>query len=184
MQSNLSWLLALATSSLVLVTGCCKEASGNADNDPPSLDTSGISKSGPKSDMADVDLAPLPLTVSVPKNGMGAMDMSIGEDKSVTVDIGEGASLNIQPLPKGGLEELKKGYKADTILHPFKRFAKEDPNGFVVEFESDGKTGFVGVRSQDVSGAKYVCKTTGLDGVKSVEVAEQHLTACGRLKSK
>ncbi len=183
MQSNLSYLLALGTASLILVAGCCKEASGSADNDPSSVETSGLTNHT-KSDMADVDLAPLPLTLSVPKNGMGAMDMSIGDDKSVTVDIGDGASLNIQPLPKGGLEELKKGYKADTILHPFKRFAKEDPSGFIVEFESDGKTGFVGVRSQDVSGTKYVCKTTGLDGVKSVETAERHLTVCATLKSK
>lgn len=184
MHSNLSWLLALGTASLILVAGCCKEASGNADNDPPSLDTSNLATSGTKSDMTDVDLAPLPLTLSVPKGGMGAMDMSIGDDKSVTVDIGDGASLNIQPLPKGGLEELKKGYKADTILYPFKRFAKDDPNGFVVEFESDGKTGFVGVRSQNVSGTQYACKTTGLDGVKSMDLAEKHLTACARLKSK
>jgi hypothetical protein len=174
--------IALAIPALVLASGCCKEASGDSSTDKAATGSSPASEKA--DDMTDVDLAPLPLTIRVPKGGMGAMDMSLGEDKSVTVDIGDGASLNIQVLDASGLEGQKKSYKADTILHPFKRFAKESADGFVVEFESDGKTGYVGVTTQDVGGKKYVCKTTGLDGVKSVEAAEKNLAACKRLKAK
>lgn len=181
-----SSVLVLVASALLFATGCGKEAAANASDDKPATTKAGEAKPAADKggDMVDVDLTPLPLTMRVPKGGMGAMDMTMGNDKSVTVDIGGGASLNVQPLAEGGLAAVKKTFQQDTILHPFKRFAKEDANGFVVEFEVDGKNGFVGVKVQDVAGTKYVCKTTGLDGVKTPELAEQHLASCGQLKGK
>jgi len=61
---------------------------------------------------------------------------------------------------------------------------RESDDGFVVEFESDGKSGYIGVAIQDVGGTKYVCKTTGLSGVKSPAVADKHLKASETLAEK
>jgi hypothetical protein len=180
-----STVLVLVASALLFATGCGKEAAANASDDKPNTTKAEAKPAADKGgDMVDVDLTPLPLTMRVPKGGMGAMDMTMGDDKSVTVDIGGGASLNVQPLADGGLASVKKTFQQDTILHPFKRFVKEDANGFVMEFEVDGKNGFVGVKVADVGGTKYICKTTGLDGVKTPELAEKHLASCGQLKGK
>jgi hypothetical protein len=168
-----------------LAAACC-----NSKESSSAPSSSAETKSNPTAPSADskttdVDLKPLPLTIRVPKDGMGAMDMSVGDKKSVTVDIGEGESLNIQPMTEKDINEVKKGFKSDTILFPFKKFAREDANGFVVQFEADGKkVGFIGVAIKEVGGKKYVCKTTGLEGVKSVEAADKNLKACDNLKAK
>lgn len=130
-----------------------------------------------------VELKPLPLKIKAASGGMGAMDMSIGEKKSVTVDIGDGASLNVSEAD-GDLAAIKKQYQGDTILFPFKKFAKEGADSAIVQFENNGKTGYIGFVIKDVGGKKYVCKTTGLDGVASVEVAEKHMKSCDTLAAK
>ncbi len=67
--------------------------------------------------LTDVGLSPLPLTMRVPKGGMGAMNMTIGDRKSVTVDIGDG-SLNVQELPKGGSKHSKKSTRRTRSFIP------------------------------------------------------------------
>lgn len=134
-------------------------------------------------DRVKVALTPLPLEIEVKAGGMGAMDMSMDDKKSVTVDIGDGASLNVSPEERK-LAQVKKTYQGDTILFPFKKWEKEDASGAVLQFESDGKKGYMGFTLVEVAGKAYLCKTTGLDGVPSVEVAEKHLTACKTLKQK
>lgn len=177
-------ILSLGFALSLFAAGCGKEASADGAADKPSKATAGQPDKAAADDSKKVDLTPLPLSMRVPKDSMGAMDMTIGDKKSVTVDIGGGTSLNVQELPKEGLDSLAKEFEKDTILHPFKRFAKKDDKGFVVEFSADGKSGFIGVAVQDVGGTKYVCKTTGLDGVKSVEEAEKNLAACAKLEAK
>jgi hypothetical protein len=173
--------------ALALVTAACSNKSTDSSS-PGSTgavnDTKASQTAAAADDLADVDLKPLPLSIRVPKGGMGAMDMSMGDKKSLTVDIGEGA-LNVQQMVEKDLAELKKGYKADKILFPFKKFAKEDAASFIVEFETDAKKpGFIGVTVKDIGGKKYVCKTTGLEGLKTVEIAEKHLKSCDSLKAK
>lgn len=187
MRSTLiSSLVFLAASTLAFASGCGKDATASATGESKT-ETAGDKATGNKAagdGAVDVDLAPLPLTIRVPKGGMGAMDMSLGDKHSVTVDIGQGASLNVQPLGEGGVAALKQSYEKDSILHPFKRFVSKSNKRFVVEFEHEGKNGFIGVAVQQVGGKDYVCKTTGLDGVKSAELAEKHLSFCERLKAK
>lgn len=132
---------------------------------------------------AAVELAPLPLKITVPPGGMGAMDMSVGDKKSVTVDIGGGASLNVSEA-QGDLASIKKTYQDDKMLFPFKKFAKEGADMAIVEFENEGKTGYIGFVLKDVGGKKYVCKTTGLAGVPSAADAEKHLKTCDSLATK
>ncbi len=133
--------------------------------------------------LVDVDLQPLALKIRVPAGGMGAMDMSIGDEKSVTVDIGDGSSLNISEA-HGDFASVKKTYKADTILFPFKKWVREEPNLAIEQFENDGKVGYIGIAFKEIGGKKYVCKTTGLQGVPSEDVAAQHLKFCDNLSAK
>ncbi|GMV19386.1 MAG: hypothetical protein HS104_18340 [Polyangiaceae bacterium] len=135
------------------------------------------------SDLAKVSLDPLPLEIQVKAGGMGAMDMSLDDKKSVTVDIGDGASLNISPEERK-LAQVKKSYAGDTVLFPFKKWEKEEGNTAVLQFASDGKKGYIGFTLVEVGGKPYLCKTTGLDGVASVELAEKHLAACKTLSAK
>ena len=134
-------------------------------------------------DLAKVNLDPLPLTIQVKKGGMGAMDMSVADKKSVTVDVGGGASINIRPESEK-LPAIKKEYEKDTIMFPFKKWEKEAGNLAIMQFENEGKKGYIGIMLVDVGGKGYRCKTTGLDGVKSVELAEKHLEACKTLAAK
>ncbi|TKD03301.1 hypothetical protein [Polyangium fumosum] len=137
-----------------------------------------------KGELADVELASMPLKIKVRPGGMGAMDMSLDEQhKSATVDIGDGASLNVSEA-KEDFAALKKGFEGDTALFPFKKWAKEGPNMAIVQFENAGKTGYIGFVLKEIGGKKYVCKTTGLDGVPSVEVAEKNLKPCETLAAK
>lgn len=178
-------ILALA----FVATGCCN--SSKASDSSPSTAASGAQEtktpaSTPAAgDMTDVDLKPIPLTIHVPKGGMGAMDMSLGDKKSMTVDIGDGVSLNVQEMAEKDFNHLKATFKGDKILFPFKKFAKEEASSFIVEFEGEGKKiGYVGVSMKEIAGKKYVCKTTGLDGVKTAELAEKQLKTCDTLKAK
>jgi hypothetical protein len=137
-----------------------------------------------KGDLVDVELTPLPLKIKVRPGGMGAMDMSLDDQhKSTTVDIGDGASLNVSEA-KDDFAALKKGFEGDTVLFPFKKWAKEGPNMAIVQFENAGKTGYVGFMLKEIGGKKYVCKTTGMEGVPSAEVAEKHLKSCETLAAK
>lgn len=148
-------------------------------------ETKNVAAAKPAADATvDVDLTPLPLSIAVPKGGIGSMDMSVGSKKSVTVDIGDGASLNITDAEKQSLSQIKDSYKNDTVMMPFKKFAKEGDDLFVVEVEAIGRTAYIGVALKDVAGKKYICKTTGLDGVATAELASKHLDRCKSIKAK
>lgn len=134
--------------------------------------------------LVDVELTPLPLSIKVPKGGIGAMDMTIGDRKSVTVDIGETGALNVHEMVEKSFADVKRSTKSDKILLPFKKFVRDDAASFVAEVAPDGKQGFVGVTMKEIGGKKYICKTTGLEGVKTAEIAEAALKVCDRLKAK
>jgi hypothetical protein len=164
--------------AMVAMVGCGNSGGGDASGKPAG---SGAAAAGGGDTW--VELNPLPLKIKAAPGGLGAMDMSLGEKKSVTVDIGGGASLNVQEA-EGDLAALKKQYQGDTILFPFKAFAKEGADMAIVQFENEGKKGFIGFTLKTIGGKKYVCKTTGLEGVPSVEVAEKHLKSCDTLAAK
>jgi hypothetical protein len=166
----------------LLAAACCKgsdnpsSAPSASAGSPPSAVKPAKAGDG----LVDVDLKPLALKIRVPAGGMGAMDMSIGDEKSVTVDIGDGSSLNISEA-HGDFASVKKSYKADTILFPFKKWVREEPNLAIEQFENDGKVGYIGIAFKEIGGKKYVCKTTGLEGVPSEDVAARHLKFCDNL---
>ncbi len=171
---------------LVLATACNlgnKKAGGGEAAGSASPQAAAPAAAAGEGDLAQVPLSPLPLQIKVKSGGMGAMDMSAAGKQSVTVDIGDGASLNIQPADEK-FDAVKKGYEKDTMLFPFKKWEKESDNLAILQFENEGKKGYIGLMQVDVGGKSYVCKTTGLDGVPSVDVAEKNLGACKTLSSK
>lgn len=173
----------LVATSLLFIVGC--QGSGDSSAKPAgSAGAAAPAGAAPaKSDLVEVDLKPLPLQIKVPAGGMGAMDMSMGDKKSVTIDIGGGASLNIQETAED-FAAIKKSYQGDTVLFPFKKWAKEDPALAILQFENNGKAGYIGVALKDIGGKKYRCQTTGLDGQPSAEVAAKHLESCGNIAAK
>lgn len=181
-MKNLSFL-AIA----LLVVACGKantESSGGSNPLVEALKVPSASENKAKDPgVAEVDLAPLPLKISVAPGGLGAMDMTMGDRKSVTVDIGGGTSLNVSEETKD-FNTVKKSYQSDKVLYPFKKWAKQEGNLAIVQFENSGKTGYVGLSYKEIGGKKYVCKTTGMDGVATVELAVEHLKACEKLSSK
>ncbi len=169
---------------MAFVVGC--NIGGKAEK---SRAASGAGSAGPATagtaaaDTAEVALTPLPLVIKVKSGGMGAMDMTMGDKQSVTVDIGDGASINISSEDRD-LSAIKKSYQDDTALFPFKKWEKEQGNLAILNFESDGKRGYQGFSLLSIGGKSYLCKTTGLDGQPSVEVVSQHLEACKNVRAK
>ena len=133
-----------------------------------------------------VDLAPLPLTVKMPADETAmAMDMSIGGNKSVSVSYDAvNAGFNVSEPTQKSFAELKKEYKADTILFPFKKWVKEGDSSAVEEFTNEGKTGYMAISWKQVGGKSYVCKSNGLSGLKSPEDADKVLALCDTLAAK
>lgn len=178
----------LAVAAVATLTGCSR-----GDTDKPSTDTQASGPSAAavpgnqakdsKDGLVSVALDPLPLKIKVAPGGLGAMDMSMGDKKSVTVDIGDGASLNISEETKD-LAAVKKSYQGDTVLFPFKKWVKQEGNLAIEQFDNSGKAGFLGFMMIEIGGKKYQCKTTGLEGVPSMEAASKNLEACGRVTAK
>lgn len=129
-----------------------------------------------------VTLSPLPLTMKIPPGGVGVMDLSVAELKSATVDVGSG-SLNVSEATED-FAAIKKSYQNDKILFPFKKWVKDEPQKAILEFETEGKKGYIGLVGKEVGGKKYVCKTTGLEGVATPELAETNLKFCESLAPK
>jgi hypothetical protein len=173
--------------AIALVAGCSKGGEDTAAKPTGAAADKGAAPGAAaeaKGDLAEVELKPLPLKIKAPPGGMGAMDMSLDDQhQSSTVDIGGGASLNVSET-KDDFAAVKKTYQSDTVLFPFKKWAKEDASLAIAQFENEGKTGFVGFAVKEVGGKKYVCKTTGMDGVASAEVAEKHLKVCDTITAK
>ena len=143
--------------AIALVVGCSK---GGEDSTAKPAGTGAAADKGGAApgakadakggDTAEVELKPLPLKIKAPPGGMGAMDMSLDDQhQSSTVDIGGGASLNVSET-KDDFGAIKKTYQNDTVLFPFKKWAKEDGIMAIAQFENNGKTGFVGDARVDV----------------------------------
>ena len=140
----------------------------------------------PKATEKNVELAPLPLTVKMPSEEMAlAMDMSMGDHKSVSVSYDAiGAGLNVSEPSQKSFAEVKKEYKGDTILFPFKRWVRESDTSAVEEFTNEGKSGYMGLSWREVGGKKYLCKSNGLSGLKTAEDAEKAIKTCETLAAK
>jgi hypothetical protein len=175
-------VLSLLCLSLLLALGC-----GSEDGAPAPVGSapqaSAPAPGGGQPGTREVSLDPLPLSVVVPEGTMGAMNMSLdGAPRSVTVDIGGGRSLNISE-GAGSLDEVKARIAGDTIMFPFRSWAREDANGGIYAFEATGgSTGYHGFRLIEIAGTRYLCKTTGLDGHPSAEVVEEQLRTCAAVQ--
>ena len=174
----------------VVFISCCLMFACNFSKDAPSSTTTTTNATGTaaaaKPTEKNVELAPLPLTVKMPSEEMAlAMDMSMGDHKSVSVSYDAiGAGLNVSEATQKSFAEVKKEYKGDTILFPFKRWVRESDTSAVEEFTNEGKSGYMGLSWRDVGGKKYLCKSNGLSGLKSAEDAEKAIKTCETLAAK
>lgn len=171
--------------SFVLLAGCNKDAASSITSTTNANATT-TSAAAPKATEKSVELAPLPVTVKMPSEEMAlAMDMSMGDHKSVSVSYDAiGAGLNVSEPTQKSFAEVKKEYKADTILFPFKRWVRESDTSAVEEFTNEGKSGYMGLSWREVGGKKYLCKSNGLSGLKSAEDAEKAIKTCETLAAK
>ena len=170
--------------SFVALAACNKDAPSSTTSTTNATTTAAAA--APKATEKNVDLTPLPLTVKMPSEEMAlAMDMSMGENKSVSVSYEAiNAGLNVsQPMQKS-FDEVKKEYKGDTILFPFKRWVREGKDSAVEEFTNEGKSGFLGLSWRTVGGKAYLCKSNGLSGLKTAEDAEKAIKTCETLAAK
>ena len=171
--------------SFIVLAGCNKDAASSIAT-TTNANTSTVTTAAAKPAEKNVELAPLPLTVKMPSEEMAlAMDMSMGDHKSVSVSYDAiGAGLNVSEPSQKSFAEVKKEYKGDTILFPFKRWVRENDTSAVEEFTSDGKSGYMGLSWREVGGKKYLCKSNGLSGLKSAEDAEKAIKTCETLAAK
>jgi Tfp pilus assembly major pilin PilA len=170
--------------SFIGLAACSKDVpSGSASTTNA---TTTAAAAAPKATDKNVDLTPLPLTVKMPSEEMAlAMDMSMGDIKSVSVSYEAiNAGLNVSVPSQKSFAEVKKEYKGDTILFPFKRWVRESDTSAVEEFTNEGKSGFMGLSWRDVGGKKYLCKSNGLSGLKTAEDAEKAIKTCETLAAK
>jgi len=178
----------LAVAAMAMITGCSrgdtdKTSGDNQASGPSAAAEPANQPKDSKDGLVSVALDPIPLKIKVAPGGLGAMDMSMGDKKSVTVDIGDGASLNISEETRD-LAAIKKSYQGDTVLFPFKKWVKQEGNLAIEQFDNSGKAGFLGFTLLEIGGKKYQCKTTGLEGVPSAEAAAKNLEACNRITAK
>ena len=169
--------------SFIVLAGCNKDAASSIATNTNAATTTAAA---PKATDKNVELAPLPLTVKMPSEEMAlAMDMSMGDHKSVSVSYDAiGAGLNVSEPSQKSFAEVKKEYKGDTILFPFKRWVRESDTSAVEEFTNEGKSGFMGLSWREVGGKKYLCKSNGLSGLKTAEDAEKAIKTCETLAAK
>jgi len=182
-MSNRIWIIA---ASFVALVGCqgseggsAKPAGSAAAATPPAAAAPEAAKDG----MVDVDLSPLDVKIKVAAGGKGTMDKSRDGKKLVMVDVGGDAGINVEETTED-LAAIKKKFEEDKTLYPFKKWEKEEASLAVLQFEVDGKAGYIGVSLKDVGGKKYRCQTTGMDGVASVDLAVKQLSACDSLSAK
>lgn len=174
---------ALFISFAILLGACSKDAPSSTTSTTNAVTTT---QAAAKATEKNVELAPLPLTVKMPSEEMAlAMDMSMGEHKSVSVSYDAiGAGLNVSEATQKSFAEVKKEYKGDSILFPFKRWVRESDTSAVEEFTNEGKSGFMGLSWREVGGKKYLCKSNGLSGLKTAEDAEKAIKTCETLAAK
>ena len=134
----------------------------------------------------EVDLAPLPLRVTLPADEAGVtMDKTMpGSGKSVGVSYDAVfGGLNVSEPREKSFEEVKKAAKQNAI-YPFKRWVQESPTSAIEEFANEGKTAFIAWSWKVVGGKPYLCQSAGLAGLKSQQDAAKVLKACDSLAAK
>ena len=133
-----------------------------------------------------VDLAPLPLKVTLPADEAGVtMDKTMGGKKSVGVSFDAlFAGLNISEPADKTFDEVKKGVKGDTVMYPFKKWVEESATSAIAEVTAGDKTAYTAWSWKEIGGKTYLCQSAGMNGLKTVEDAKTVLKACDTLAAK
>ncbi len=175
----------IAGISIAALAACHKDEDATSTTSSEKSTTTAAA-AAPKPTTKRVDLAPLPLALQMASDETAvAMDMSMGDHKSVSVSFDAvSAGINVSEPTQKSFKEVKKEYKGDTVLFPFKKWVKENDGTAVEEFTNDGKTGYLALSWKEIGGKSYVCKSNGLSGLKSPEDADKVLAVCDTLAAK
>ncbi len=178
--------------ALALLLGACGSQAdkGSAGSAEPSGSAAPAASGAAKSAAADgtksIDLAPLPLKISLPSTEEGVtMDKSMDNKKSVGVSYDAlSAGINVAEPREKSFDEVKASVKGDTVMFPFKKFVEETKTSVIAEVTAGDKTAYTAWSWKEVGGKPYLCQSAGLAGLKSVDDAKAVLKACDSLAAK
>ena len=183
--------IAVIAAGGLLVLACSKGSGGDTKPLAAALGSAASSAAAPAaaaggSAMKTVDLAPLPLTIKMPGSEAAmTMDKTMDNHKSVGVSYDAiNAGLNISEAQEKSFDAVKKQWKGDTVMFPFKKWVSETPTTAVEEFSESGKTGYVALSWKVVGGKSYLCQSAGLSGLKSPDDAAKIFAVCDSLAAK
>jgi hypothetical protein len=187
-----SSLCRLAPSILLITIGCGDSGGGAAPSSKPAGSTVESSKPAPKaseqptSAAAEADLAPLPLKASLPGVNVKKMD-----EKSVLItnaELPEG--LNIGKPKEKTFDDVKKSVKAEKTIFTFTKWVEESGTSAIAEVKAGGlmggeeKTAYFTFAWKEIGGQPYLCKSSGLNGLKSIDDAKRFVKACDAIAAK
>jgi hypothetical protein len=187
-------LVRLAPSAvfILICLGCGEGGSASATSAKPAASSVESSKPAPKASQqptsaaADADLAPLPLKASLPGVNVKKMD-----EKSVIISNAElPEGLNVGTPKEKSFDDVKKSVKAEKTIFTFTKWVEESATSAIAEVKAGGlmggeeKTAFVTFVWKEIGGQPYLCKSSGLNGLKSVDDAKRFVKACDALAAK
>ena len=183
----------LSTVALVSVLAACGGGEGGAASSASpsgkavgSAAPAGSGAAASGSEGKVVDLAPLPLKITLPKDEAGlTMDKTMGDKKSVGVSYDAlSAGINVSEPSDKTFDDVKKGVKGDTVVFPFKKWVDDGAKSAIAEVDAGGKTAYTAWAWKEIGGKAYVCQSAGLSGLKSADDAKLVLKACDTLAAK
>ena len=182
----------LPSALLFIVIGCGDGGGGSATSSKPAGSSVESSKPAPKASQqptsasTEADLAPLPLKASLPGANVKKMD-----EKSVLItnaDVPEG--LNVGTPKEKTFKDVKNSVKAEKTIFTFTKWVEESETSAIAEVKAGGimggeeKTAYVTFVWKEIGGQPYLCKSSGLAGLKSVDDAKRFVKTCDALAAK
>lgn len=134
----------------------------------------------------DVDLTPLPLKAAL----AGASSKPLDDRQVVITNAELPEGINVSIPKEKTFDDVKKGIKAEKTIFTFSKMVEESATSAIAEVKAGGlmggaeKTAFVTFVWKEIGGKPYLCKSSGLDGLKSLDDAKRFVKACDAVTAK
>ncbi len=170
----------------------CADAKGTANSSSSQASSTATAKPAPTASQsaaaarAEVDLAPLPLKAAL----AGASSKPLDDRQVVITNAELPEGLNVSIPKEKTFDDVKKGIKAEKTLFTFMKWTDDSPTSVIAEVKAGGlfggqeKTAYVTFAWKEIGGKPYLCKSSGLEGLKSVDDAKRFVKACDALSAK
>lgn len=192
MRSSSLYRLAPSVLFIMICLGCSDGGAGSATSSKPAASGVESSKPAPKASQqptsasAEADLAPLPLKASLPGANVKKMD-----EKSVLVTSAElPEGVNVGTPKEKSFDDVKKSVKAEKTIFTFTKWVEESATSGIAEVKAGGlmggeeKTAYFTFAWKEIGGQPYLCKSSGLNGLKTIDDAKRFVKACDALAAK